>query len=438
MRPQLRQKGGCPRRRRPTRDDQPRSLRSRRLAALAATAIAAAEKPTTVKAGNLVLTINGGVTPKALPKTTMAPITLNVSGKIATADGSHPPALKRSRRRHRQERHDRRPRRADLQSRASSKRTTTDAGRKDLQAGDRRHRHHRRRGRSSPNRAPIPITAKLLAFNGGTKGGTTTIYIHAYLTNPITAALVTTVKISKEHKGPYGIHSIASVPKIAGGAGSVTAFSLTFPKKLFTYKGKKHGYLLAKCSERQLRRPGRSQLLRRHQARPGEDRPRLHAEGLSGDGRGSRLRPGHTVRASGRHPLSLEGVGRPNAFFPGRVGDGGLPVNSRFREAPTRYPRLVTTWRTLSPQATTAVEDQPGAYPGPYPKAHGVRRSCFLSSGPIPHGHRDHLSPTPAPLGKGHWCRWPGLDSGPGHGGRRDRTALLHPCRRRPREPRSL
>ena len=27
----------------------------------------------------------------------------------------------------------------------------------------------------------------------------------------------------------------------------MTAFSLTFPKKLFTYKGKKHGYLLAKC-----------------------------------------------------------------------------------------------------------------------------------------------------------------------------------------------
>ena len=55
------------------------------------------------------------------------------------------------------------------------------------------------------------------------------------------------MKITKEHNGPYGTHSVASVPKIAGGAGSVTAFSLTFPKKLFTYKGKKHGYLLAKC-----------------------------------------------------------------------------------------------------------------------------------------------------------------------------------------------
>jgi len=36
------------------------------------------------------------------------------------------------------------------------------------------------------------------------------------------------------------------VPKIAGGSGSVTAFSLTF-HRLFTYKGKKQSYFLAKC-----------------------------------------------------------------------------------------------------------------------------------------------------------------------------------------------
>ena len=100
---------------------------------------------------------------------------------------------------------------------------------------------------SFPEQNPIPIHSTLLAFNGGTAGGTTTIYIHAYLTAPVTAAIVTTVKISKEHKGPYGIRSVASIPRIAGGAGSVTAFNLTFQKKLFSYKGQKHGYLLAKC-----------------------------------------------------------------------------------------------------------------------------------------------------------------------------------------------
>ena len=57
------------------------------------------------------------------------------------------------------------------------------------------------------------------------------------------------MKISKEHKGRYGTRSVATIPKIAGYAGSVTDFSLTFKKKMFSYKGKKHGYLLAKCPD---------------------------------------------------------------------------------------------------------------------------------------------------------------------------------------------
>jgi hypothetical protein len=210
-------------------------------------ALAVAEAPTTVKAGNLVLTINGGVTPKALSKTTMEPITLNVSGSIGTADGTHPPALtevvvdtdkngtidargvpvcKAGQ--------------LEATTTATAEKTCKPAivgtGTTDIEV-------------EFPEQAPIPIHSKLLAFNGGTKDGKTTIFIHAYLTSPVTAAVVTTVKISKEHKGRYGIRSVASIPKIAGGFGSVTAFSLTFKKKLFAYKGQKHGYLLAKCTD---------------------------------------------------------------------------------------------------------------------------------------------------------------------------------------------
>lgn len=173
-------------------------------------------------------------------------ITLNVSGKISTADGSHPPAIdevvidtdkngtidvrgiatcKQGQ--------------LEAQTSAAAEKICKPAllgtGTTDVEV-------------LFPESSPIQIKSKLLAFNGGTTGGTTTLYIHAYLTSPITSALVTTVKLSKEHNGPYGTKSVASVPKIAGGDGSVTAFSLTFPKKLIPYKGKKHGYLLAKCS----------------------------------------------------------------------------------------------------------------------------------------------------------------------------------------------
>src|SRR3954452_24649063 len=62
--------------------------------AVAVAGIATADKPTVVQAGNLKLTLNGGFSPKALPKGKPAPITLNVSGKIQTTDGSHIPAVK--------------------------------------------------------------------------------------------------------------------------------------------------------------------------------------------------------------------------------------------------------------------------------------------------------------------------------------------------------
>src|SRR3954470_10700318 len=64
------------------------------LAASALAAFAAAEKATTVRAGNLILTINGKVSPKALSKSTPEPISLTAQGTISTADGKHPPALK--------------------------------------------------------------------------------------------------------------------------------------------------------------------------------------------------------------------------------------------------------------------------------------------------------------------------------------------------------
>jgi hypothetical protein len=58
-----------------------------------------------------------------------------------------------------------------------------------------------------PEQDPIPVNSKLLVFNGGTSGGTTTFYIHAYITVPTPAAIVTTVKIKKIHNGRFGLLS---------------------------------------------------------------------------------------------------------------------------------------------------------------------------------------------------------------------------------------
>ena len=115
------------------------------LAALvvAGIATAAGEKPVVVQAGNLKLTFNGGFTPKALSKTKPTPIKLNVSGKIATVDGTHPPALKEFLARNRQERRRQRQGPADLQIQPAAG-PRHQARRSDLPLGDHRHRHHRR------------------------------------------------------------------------------------------------------------------------------------------------------------------------------------------------------------------------------------------------------------------------------------------------------
>jgi hypothetical protein len=201
---------------------------------------------TVVKAGNLVLTLNGGFSPTALPKNTLAPISLNVSGKIATADGTHPPALKEA------------IVETDKNGEINAKGLPVCTSGK-LQAQDTSHAEAICKdsivGQGTtdievefPESKPFIAHSKLLAFNGGYAGGKTTIYIHAYLSAPVSAAVVTTVKVSKIHKGRFGTKSIATIPKIAGGYGSVRAFSLTFNRK-FTYKGKQQSYLLAKCPD---------------------------------------------------------------------------------------------------------------------------------------------------------------------------------------------
>jgi hypothetical protein len=206
--------------------------------ALVVAGIAIAAKPTVIQVGTLKLTFNGGFSPTALPKSKLSPINLNVSGKIETTDGKHPPALKEF------------VLEADRNSGVEAKgvptckqgkleATTTTAAEKACKPAI--------IGKGTtdvevafPEQAPIQIKSKLLLFNGGVSGGKTTIFIHAFLSSPIAAAIVTTVKIQKHKNGRYGLKSVATVPRIANGVGSVTNFNLTINKK---------GYLLAKCPD---------------------------------------------------------------------------------------------------------------------------------------------------------------------------------------------
>ncbi len=201
-------------------------------------------KPEKVIVGNLEVEYDGGFSPKALPKNKLTPISFFLWAKLRTLDNKHPPAIKEFKLE------------GDknvvvdvkgVPTCTSGKLAsqTTSAARKvcgkavvgsgttDVEV-------------QFPEQPPIDVHSELLAVNGGVKGGVTTLYIHAYLTAPVTAAIVTTVKIKKVKKGRYGTESVATVPKIAGGAGSVTYFKLKFDK----------GTLFAKCPDGRLQAHG--------------------------------------------------------------------------------------------------------------------------------------------------------------------------------------
>ncbi len=215
------------------------------LVAVSVAGIATADKPVKVRTGNLELTFNGGFTPKVLSKTKQTPISLTVEGDIATVDGTHPPALKEFNVE------------TDKNGAINVKGLPVCTAAK-LQSQDTKHAEAICKsaiigsGKANievafPEQAPIPAKTKIIAFNGGFKGGVTTIYIHAYLTVPTPAAVVTTVKVKKIHHGRYGLEAQSSIPKIAGGSGSVTHFDLKIDKK---------GVLSAKCPDGKLQAHG--------------------------------------------------------------------------------------------------------------------------------------------------------------------------------------
>jgi hypothetical protein len=201
-------------------------------------------KPENVIVGNLEVEFDGGFSPQALPKNKNTPITFFLWSKIKTLDGKHPPAVKEFKLE------------GDKNVQVNVKGVPTCTSGK-LQAqtstaarkvcgpaivGE---------GKTEvevqfPEQPPIDVESDLIAFNGGFRGGVTTLFVHAYLTAPVTAAIVTTVKIKNVKKGRYGTEAIGKIPKIAGGSGSPTYFKLKFNK----------GFLMAQCPDGRLQAHG--------------------------------------------------------------------------------------------------------------------------------------------------------------------------------------
>lgn len=197
-----------------------------------------------VQAGDLILEAEGGFTPTALPKHEDAPISLYGRGKLSTASGELPPVVKTIEIEFDRHGH------VDttglpvchapqLQS------TTVPVARRNC-PGAIVGKGFGRAIVTFPEQKPIPVSSPLTIFNGPRKHGNPTVLAHAYTTVPVPTTFVVPIEIERINNGVYGYRTSADIPKIAGGAGHPIEGNLKIARK-WTYKGKRHSYVNARC-----------------------------------------------------------------------------------------------------------------------------------------------------------------------------------------------
>ncbi len=199
-----------------------------------------------LQVGNIVVDGEGGFAPSALPKKVEAPIEIFGRGKISTADGTLPPVLKTIE--FEFDKHGSVDTTGLPQCTSGKLQATTVPQARQLCPGA-----IVGKGRGSaivkfPEQAPIPISSPITFFNGPRKGGDPTFFAHFYTTVPVATTFVVPVTIETIRNGRYGYRVHGEIPKIAGGAGIPISGSIRVGRK-WTYKGKKHSYINARCAD---------------------------------------------------------------------------------------------------------------------------------------------------------------------------------------------
>ncbi len=224
------------------------------IAALALLVAAGSAQAIEIRAGDLIVNGDGGFTPTTLPKFRDAPITIHGGGsdlhRLRRLPAGHP-------------------------GRSPSNTTATarcrpSACRSAGRASSRRPRSRRPASaapaRSSarataaaivvfPEQTPITVSSPITIFNGPRKNGNATVLAHAYTTVPVPTTFIVPIEIEKINKGVYGYRTEAQIPKIAGGDGIPISGWLKIGRK-WTYKGKRHSYINARCETGHLQARG--------------------------------------------------------------------------------------------------------------------------------------------------------------------------------------
>lgn len=191
--------------------------------------------------GNLVVSLDGSLSPLRLPRDRPAPVAVRLEGGLRTDDGSPLPRVLRielglppqgvldarglpacSPRRLRYA--------TTHQALAACGPASVGSGRLDAQV-------------LLPNQAPFTIHARLLAFNARI-GGRPAVVVHGFAADPGTIAVLT-FRV-RRGRGRLGTRLVAELPRALGPWPRVARFQMTLGRR-FTYRGERRSFISASC-----------------------------------------------------------------------------------------------------------------------------------------------------------------------------------------------
>jgi hypothetical protein len=210
--------------------------------ALCATAIAQANKVETIK-GNVLVSVEGKLSPSKLPRDDRAPIAVTVDWKIGTTDGTTPPKLK------------------TLKIEINRNGVLDPTG---LPTCPYAKIQPASTSRALKNCRPALVgkgsfaaivglegqesyltKGRMIVFNSE-KAGKPVLFGQIYSALPFANSFVITFKVDRLGKGTYGTALTATLPASLRAWGNLTEIDMRLSRK-FAYKGKKRSFISAAC-----------------------------------------------------------------------------------------------------------------------------------------------------------------------------------------------
>jgi len=196
-----------------------------------------------VQKGNLVVSFQGSISPRTLPRSGTAPVGVAVAGRVRRVDHGLPPSLRQiALRINREGVLERR----GLPSCALARLQATDSAHALAACADAQVGGGWAGGLVAiPQQPLLPFRGRVLAFNGRLADGRPAILAHLYTPRPLPLTFVLAFRIQRT-AGTFGTRLVATVPKRTRRLTHITGFALRL-HRVYRVGGRRRSYLSAGC-----------------------------------------------------------------------------------------------------------------------------------------------------------------------------------------------